>query len=97
MTLPTPEAIEAARAAFDRAHITHRAFRNWLDSCDKYRDGRGPAPNPRRRPSKNKKHEMYAEADRLLTILGWDDPRPQTLDEVGSLLNRVSSEVFARV
>jgi hypothetical protein len=66
----------------------YEAHMRWQRACAAYSAGTAEAPNVRTMPSKASKAHMYADAARLMSIMGDDGERPSSLAGIGELIER---------
>lgn len=84
------------------ADLTKRFNREmaWQNACTAYaiRQTLGEAynPEPKGMPSKAHKHQMYADASRVMSILQLTVKRPSTLAEVADVIAEATAVLTAR-
>lgn len=77
---------------------------NWMDLCDQYgawlEAGIANADDlirGKRPPSKDHKHRMYADAYRVLRLMGGDDRRLNNLDDIGQVIVEARRVMAGRI
>lgn len=85
----------AARALKD-VKTARRAFARWHAAVDAHLAGDATALDGKRPPAKARKHQMYANASRVIMILGWNyDERPHDLAGIDDLVARAELALAA--
>lgn len=72
----------------------------WQNACRVYsiREALGETynPAPKGMPSKAAKHQMYADAGRVISALGLDVKRPSTLAEIADVIAAATARLMER-